>query len=87
VTSKDIYWNVAPAAGGMKKRYSDIVADRPGNVPCENKIYKLFVKSKNNQSAEYSRTLLKSKVNPTQMKVGISALKMIKNGQLLIESE
>jgi hypothetical protein len=29
----------------------------------------LFVKSKSNQSAEYTRTLLKSKVNPTQIKL------------------
>jgi hypothetical protein len=50
-------------------------------------MYKLFVKSKNNQSAEYIRTPLKSKVNKTQMKVGISALKTLKNGQLLIESD
>jgi hypothetical protein len=87
VTSKDIDWNVAPSAGRTKKRYSDVVADRPGNVPFDNKIYKLFVKSKNNQSAEYTRILLKSKANPTEMKVGISALKMLKNDQLLIESE
>jgi len=40
----------------------------------------LTVKSKSNQSAEYTRTLLKSKVNPTQIKVGISALKTLKNG-------
>jgi uncharacterized membrane protein YkoI len=78
---------VAPSAGRTKKRYSDIVADRPGNVPLYNKMYKLFVKSKNKQSAEYTRILLKSKVTPTQMKVGISALKMLKNGQLLIELE
>jgi hypothetical protein len=50
-------------------------------------MYKLFVKSKQNQRAEYTRTLLKSKVNPTQMKVGIRALKTLKNGQLVIESE
>jgi uncharacterized protein YjfI (DUF2170 family) len=50
-------------------------------------MYKLFVKSKNNQSAEYTRTLLKSEVNLTQMKVGISALKTLKNSHLLIELE
>ena len=49
--------------------------------------HKLFVKSKNIQSTEYIGTLLKSKVNPTQMKVWISALKTLKNGQLLIESD
>jgi len=48
---------------------------------------KLYVKSKNNQSAEYTRTLLKSKVNPAQIKVGMSALKTLTNSQLLIESE
>ena len=68
--------------------YSGIVADRwKGNVPYDDKMYKLFVKSKNNQSAEYIRTLLKSKPNPTQMKVGIIALETLKNRQLLIESE
>ena len=50
-------------------------------------MYKLFVKSKNNQSAKYTRTLLKSKVNPIQIKVEISAFKTLKNGQLLTESE
>jgi len=50
-------------------------------------MYKLFVKSKNNHSAEYTKTLLKTKVNLTLMKIGISALKTLKNGQLLIEPE
>jgi len=87
VTSKDIDWDVAPSTGRTKKRYSNVVADTPGNVPFDKKMYKLFVKSKNNRSSEYTRTLLKSKVHPTQMKVGISALKTLKNGKLLIESE
>jgi len=60
VNSKDIDWNVAPSAGRTKQRYSDIVADRPGIVPFDNKIYKLFIKSENNQSAEYTRTLYSS---------------------------
>ena len=50
-------------------------------------MYKLFVKAKNNQSAEYIRTLLKSKLNPTQMKEEKRALKTLKTGQLLIESD
>jgi hypothetical protein len=88
LNSKDSDWNVAHSDGRTRKRYSDVVADRgQGNLPYGSKIYKLFVRSKNNQSAEYTRTLLKPKVNPTQMKVGISALKTLKNGQLLIESE
>ena len=78
-------WNVA--ARRTRKRYSDVVADRQGTVPFDKKRYKLFVKSKNNQSVEYTRTLLKSKVDPTQLKVGISALKTLKNGQILVESD
>ena len=87
VTSKDSDWNGAPSAGQTRKRYCDVVADRHGTLSYNNNMYKLFVKSKNNQSAEYTRTPIKSKVNPTQMKVGINALKTLKNGQLLIESE
>jgi len=79
--------NVPPSGVRTRKLYSDVVAAREGNVPHDNKMYKLFVKSKNNQSTEYTRALLKSKLNPTQMKVGISAFKTLKNGQLLIESE
>jgi len=78
-------WKVA--AGRTRKRYSDVVADRQGTVPFDKRRYKLFVKSKNNQSVEYTRTLLKSKVDPTQLKVGINALKTLKNGQILIESD
>jgi len=48
---------------------------------------KFLLSLKNNQSAEYTRTLLKSKVNPAQMKVGITAFKTLRNSQLLIESE
>jgi hypothetical protein len=60
---------------------------RQGNVLNDSKLYKLSVKSKNGQSAEHIRTLPKSKMNPTQLKVGISALKTLKNGQLLIETD
>jgi hypothetical protein len=84
---KDSAWKVAPSIGSTRRRYSGVVADRQGNASSDDKMYKLCVKSKNNQSTEYIRTLLKSKVNPTQMKVGISALKTLKNGKLLIESD
>jgi len=64
--------NVPPSGGRSKKLYSDIVAGSSGNMPHDNKMFKLFVKSK---------------LNPVQIKVGISAFKTLKNGQLLIESE
>ena len=83
-----MHLNIAPSDGRTRKRYSNVVADRrQGYVPYDNKMYKLFVKSKITQSAKYTSTLLKSKVNPTQTRVRISALKTLKNSQLLIESE
>jgi 2,3-bisphosphoglycerate-independent phosphoglycerate mutase len=86
VNSKDIDWRVALSAGRTRKCYSDVVQDRrPGNVPHVNKMQKLFVKTKHNQSAEYTKTLLKPKVNLTQLKVGISALKTMKNSQVITE--
>jgi hypothetical protein len=88
VNSKDRAWKVAHSAGSTRRSYSDVLADRrQGNVLNDSKLYKLSVKPKYGQSAEHIRTLLKSKVNPTQLKVGISALKTLKNGQLLIESD
>jgi uncharacterized phage infection (PIP) family protein YhgE len=79
-------WQVA--AGRTRRSYRDVSANRQGTVPSEKrKRYKLLVKSKSNQSVEYTRTLLKSKVDPTQLQVGISALKTLKNGQILMESD
>ena len=64
----------------QKRNYAAVVG---GTQP---KSFKLIVKSKNNQSTEYMRTLLKTKVNPVELKVGINSLKNLKNGHLLIES-
>ena len=81
-------WRSAQPGGSRMKRYADVVqATTEGNNLNQKKMFKLFVKSKCNQSAEYSKTLLKTKINPTEMKIGINGLKTLKNGQLLIESE
>ena len=50
------------------------------------KNFKLLVKSKTNQSIEYIKTLIKTKLNPVKMKVGINSFRGLKSGQLLIES-
>jgi hypothetical protein len=86
VNSKDSANDWKVAASRTRKSYSDVV-NRQGTVPSDKKRYKLLVKSKNNQSVEYNWTLLKSKVDPTQWKVGINALKTVNNGQILIESD
>lgn len=57
-----------------------------GVTTANTKSFKLIVKSKNNQSTEYMKTLLKTKVNPVEIKVGVNSLKTLRNGQLLIES-
>jgi hypothetical protein len=48
--------------------------------------FKITVTSKENQTSEMTRELLKSKVNPTEMKVGIKTLKSLRNGKVLIET-
>jgi len=67
--------------------YLDVVAAREGNMSHGNKLYNLFFKSKSNQRAEYTKSLIKSKLNQAQMKLSISAFKTLKNSQLLIKSE
>jgi uncharacterized protein YjaZ len=49
--------------------------------------HKLTVKPKANQTAEEIKKLLKSKTDPVNMKIGIRALKSLKNGQVLIEAD
>jgi len=48
--------------------------------------FKLTIKSKENQSSETIKGLLKSKINPTEIKVGINIFKLLKNGKVLIET-
>jgi len=48
--------------------------------------YKLTVTSKKNQQPESIRGLLKTKINPTDIKVGINSLKTLRDGRLQIET-
>jgi len=48
--------------------------------------FKLAVKSKENQSSETIKGLIKPKINPTEIKVGINTFKSLKNGKVLIET-
>lgn len=50
------------------------------------KKFKLTVKSKENQSPEIIKGLLKSTINPTAIKVGINTFRTLKNGNVLIET-
>jgi hypothetical protein len=60
--------------------YSDIVAGR-GN----NKKFKIIIRSKGNHTPETTKELIKTKINPTEMKVGISTFKALRDGRILIE--
>ena len=50
------------------------------------KRFKMTVKSKGNQSPETIKGLLKPKIKPTEIRVGISTLKSLRNGKVLIET-
>ena len=50
------------------------------------KRFRLTVKSKEKHTTEAMKTMLKSKINPTEIKVGISAFKSLRDGRILIES-
>jgi hypothetical protein len=69
-----------PSFGCVKKLYSE------GLSTDVDKRYKLTVKSKFNHSTETIKNVLKTKVNPTEMKVGIKSFKFLKDGRVLIEA-
>jgi hypothetical protein len=73
--------NQHPSSSGGKKLYSEVLSS------CLDKRYKLTVKSKSNQSTETIKSVLKTKVNPTEIKVGIKSFKSLKDGRVLIEAE
>ena len=75
--------SVTPATppSGKKKLFSEIVG-------CKNKErHKLTLKPKGNQTTEEIKKLLKSKIDPVDMKIGIRSLRSLKNGNVLIEAD
>ncbi|PSN41433.1 hypothetical protein C0J52_22647 [Blattella germanica] len=68
---------------GGRSNYGTAVRD---SSTTHKKNYKLMIKSKHNESREAMKTLLKRKINPSQLKVGISSMKALRDGRLVIES-
>ena len=66
---------------GKERLYSEALS---GNLPkrSEHKTFKLTVKSKICHSIENMKTLVKTKVNPVDMKIGITTFKGLRNGRL-----
>jgi len=50
------------------------------------KSYKLTVTSKDNQTADKIKEMLKSNINPTEIKVEIGSLKTLRDGRVQIET-
>ena len=73
-----------PYTGGVRNYSAALRVDR-ASADTEKK-YKLFVKSKHNESPEAMKVILKRKINPTELKVGISAFKSLRDGRLVIET-
>ena len=71
----------APPPSGRKKLFSEIVGRK--NEEC----HKLTLKPKGNQTTEEIKKLLKSKIDPVDMKIGIRSFKSLKNGNVLIEAD
>jgi hypothetical protein len=67
---------VAPSGVRERKLYSEALGS-------EKKLtrFKFAVKSKENKSSETVKGLLKSKINPTEVKVEINNFKSLKNGK------
>jgi len=69
---------VAPPGGG--RLYSEAVEGKTIQ-----KRYKLIVTSKNNQTADKIKEMLKTNINPTEIKVGIGSVKTLRDGRVQIE--
>jgi hypothetical protein len=63
-----------------QKLFSEVVAGR------EERKFKLTITSKDSQTPEEIKRLLKSKVNPTEIKVGITSLRPLRDGRIIIEA-
>ena len=72
---------VVPSSSGGRKFYSGAIKDVK-----KFKRFQLTVKSTSNQSTEMIKELLKTKINPTEIKVEINKSKCLKKWSLLMET-
>jgi hypothetical protein len=71
----------APPIGSKKKLFSEVLCGK------NEEQHKLTVKPKDNWLTEEFKKLLKSKIDPVNMKIGIRTFKSLKNGNVLIEAD
>jgi len=72
---------VAQLSGGRDKLYSEVVVGK-----ATQKVYKLTVTSRDNQTAETIKEMMKSQINSAEIKVGIEPIKTLRDGRVLIET-
>jgi hypothetical protein len=71
---------VLPSLDQNRKLYSTVTAGRTETH------HRLTLRSKINQPPDMIKNLLKSSVNPTEIKVGITSLKMLRDGRVMVEA-
>jgi len=72
---------VLPSKFGIRKQFLDTLKEEGG------KRYRITLQAKNNsQSTEWIRNQLKYDINLTDIKVGIKAVKTLRDGRILIET-
>ena len=71
----------APSSGGKKKLFSEVLSG--GNT----ERHRLTVKPYDNKMAEEIKKLLRTKIDPVNMKIEIRTFKSLKNGNILIEAD
>jgi hypothetical protein len=81
VPTRDGTLTSTPPSGGRKKLYAQALSGKKG-IPC-----KLTVKSKNNQPADAVKNILKSSIDPIDMKICIRTFKGLTDGKVIIEAD
>ena len=71
--------NVTPPSDGRKKLYAEALSRQNGLR------HRPIVKSEDNQTAETVKDIIKSRIDPVDMKIGIRSFKDLKDDKLLIE--
>jgi hypothetical protein len=69
-----------PPHDNNRKLYANVVAETARSK------HKALIRSKINQTPEMIENKLKLKVNPTEIKVGVTSLKILRDGRLMIEA-
>jgi hypothetical protein len=70
---------MAPSGGAKKQLFAEALGGK-----FKQKNFKVTITSKDNQSTEMTKQILKTHINPTEIKVGVNSLKSFKDGRLII---